>query len=50
MPSIQSGTDLKKFELYGLIQHGLEDIRSGKHRPFSEAMTDIRNQNRSGAI
>ena len=31
-----------RFELYGLIQEGLEDIKSGNTRPFSEAMADIR--------
>ncbi len=31
-----------KFELYGLIQDGLNDVANGNTRPFSEAMTDIR--------
>lgn len=31
-----------RFELYGLIQEGLEDIASANTRPFSEAMSDIR--------
>ena len=31
-----------KFELYGLLQDGLQDIREGKTRPFSEAMAEIR--------
>ena len=31
-----------KFELYGLIMDGLDDVRSGNTRPFSEAMADIR--------
>lgn len=31
-----------KFELYGLIQEGMEDVRTGNTRPFSEAITDIR--------
>ena len=31
-----------KFELYGLIQYGLDDIKNGNTRPFSEAMADIR--------
>lgn len=31
-----------KFELYGLIQDGLDDIKNGNTRPFSEAMADIR--------
>ena len=31
-----------KFELYGLIMDGIDDIKSGNTRPFSEAMSDIR--------
>ena len=31
-----------RFELYGLLHEGLEDIASGNTRPFSGAMTDIR--------
>ena len=31
-----------KFELYGLITDGLDDVKSGNTRPFSEAMADIR--------
>ena len=31
-----------KFELYGLITDGLDDVRSGNTRSFSEAMADIR--------
>lgn len=31
-----------KFELYGLIMEGLDDVKSGNTRPFSEAMADIR--------
>ena len=31
-----------KFELYGLIKDGLDDISAGRTRPFSEAMSDIR--------
>ncbi len=33
-----------RFELYGLIQEGLEDVKSGNARPFSEAMADIRSR------
>lgn len=33
---------LGRFELYSLLQEGLEDIRSGNTRPFSEAMSEIR--------
>ena len=35
-----------KFELYSLIQDGLEDIKAGDTRPFSEAMTDLKNRRR----
>ena len=31
-----------KFELYGLIKEGLNDVASGNTRPFSDAVTDIR--------
>ena len=31
-----------RFELYGLIIEGLDDIQSGKTRLFSEAIADIR--------
>ena len=31
-----------RFELYGLIQEGLEDVATGNTRLFSEAMSDIR--------
>jgi PHD/YefM family antitoxin component YafN of YafNO toxin-antitoxin module len=33
---------LGRFELYGLVQKGLEDIQSGNTRPFSDAIADIR--------
>ena len=32
-----------RFELYGLIQEGLTDIHNGNTRPFSEAISDLRN-------
>lgn len=35
-----------RFELYSLIQEGLDDINSGSTRPFSEAMKDIRENRR----
>jgi PHD/YefM family antitoxin component YafN of YafNO toxin-antitoxin module len=35
-----------RFELYGLIQEGLDDISSGNTRGFSDAISDIR-RNRS---
>lgn len=31
-----------RFELYGLIKEGLDDIAEGNIRPFSEAMSSIR--------
>ena len=31
-----------KFELYRLIDEGLEDIKDGNTRSFSDAMSDIR--------
>ena len=37
---------LGRFELYGLLQEGMEDIKSGNTRPFSEAMSDIRSRRR----
>jgi prevent-host-death family protein len=33
---------LGRFELYGLLQEGMDDIKSGNTRPFSEALSDIR--------
>ena len=33
---------LGRFELYGLLQEGMEDIQSGNTRPFSDAMKDIK--------
>ena len=33
---------LGRFELYGLIREGIDDIRSGNTRPFSDALADIR--------
>ena len=33
---------LGKFELYSKLQEGMDDIRSGNTRPFSEALVDIR--------
>jgi len=31
-----------RFELYGLVKDGLDDISDGRTRPFSEAIADIR--------
>lgn len=33
-----------RFELYGLIKEGLDDIEHGDTRPFSEAISDIRSK------
>ncbi|MBR5344539.1 MAG: type II toxin-antitoxin system prevent-host-death family antitoxin [Clostridia bacterium] len=33
---------LGRFELYGLIDKGLDDIQAGRTRPFSDALADIR--------
>ncbi len=33
---------LGKFELYSLLQEGMEDIKSENTRPLSEALSDIR--------
>lgn len=31
-----------RFELYEMIKEGIEDIRSGDTRPFSDSIADIR--------
>ena len=33
---------LGRFELYHLIQEGMDDIQAGKTKPFSEVIADIR--------
>ena len=33
-----------KYELYNLLQDGLDDVANGNTRPFSEAMSDIRSR------
>ena len=33
---------LGRFELYGLLQEGLDDIKTGNTRPFEEALSEIR--------
>lgn len=33
-----------RFELYGLLQDGLDDVKNGNTRPFSEAISDLRNR------
>ncbi|MCR4653371.1 MAG: type II toxin-antitoxin system prevent-host-death family antitoxin [Eubacterium sp.] len=35
---------LGRFELYGLLQEGMDDIKSGNTRSFEDAMTDIRSR------
>ena len=35
---------LGRFELYGLLQDGMDDIKSGNTRSFEDAMTDIRSR------
>ena len=35
-----------RFELYGLIQEGLADVRNGNTRPFSEAITNLKERRR----
>lgn len=41
--SIETYEELtSRFELYGLIKEGMDDIALGNTRPFSEAMSDIR--------
>lgn len=33
-----------KFELYDMLKEGIEDVRNGETRPFSEAIADIRSR------
>ena len=40
---------ISRFELYGLIHEGLEDIQAGNTQPLDEAMADIRRR-RSQAV
>ena len=41
--SIEAYEELtSRFELYGLIKEGLDDIAEGKTKPFSNAMSEIR--------
>ena len=35
---------LGRFELYGLIDKGLEDVQNGRVRPFADALADIRSR------
>jgi len=43
--SIEAYEDMNsRFELYGLIKEGLDDIAEGNTRPFSEAISSIRSK------
>ena len=43
--SIEAYEDLtSRFELYGLIKEGLDDISQGNTKPLSSAMSDIRSR------
>ena len=35
-----------RFELYGLIKEGLNDVEAGRTRPFSEAVSALRRRQR----
>lgn len=35
-----------RFELYGKLQEGMNDIEQGNTRPFAEAMANMRNRRR----
>ncbi len=43
--SIEAYEDMNsRFELYGLIKEGLDDVAEGNTRPFSEAISSIRSK------
>ena len=43
--SIESYEELNsRFELYGLIKEGMDDIADGNTRPFSEAISSIKSR------
>lgn len=43
--SIEAYEELNsRFELYGLIKKGMEDIADGNTRPFSEAISSIKSR------
>lgn len=45
--SIEAYEELtNRFELYGLIKEGLDDVSGGNTRPFSEAIASIRSKRR----
>lgn len=39
---------LGRYELYNLLQEGMEDIQSGNTRPFSAAIEDIKARRKNG--
>lgn len=43
--SIEAYEELtSRFELYGLLKEGLDDVATGNTKSFSEAMSDIRSR------
>ncbi|MCM1497896.1 MAG: type II toxin-antitoxin system Phd/YefM family antitoxin [Clostridium sp.] len=45
--SIEAYEELtSRFELYGLLKEGLDDIAEGNTKPFSEAISEIRSRRR----
>lgn len=47
--SIEAYEEMKnRFELYGLIKEGLDDVAEGNTRPFSEALSSIRSKRNRG--
>ena len=43
--SIEAYEELtSRFELYGLLKEGLDDVAAGNTKPFSEAMSEIRSR------
>lgn len=45
--SIETYEELtSRFELYGLLKDGLDDVATGNIKPFSDAMSDIRSRHK----
>ena len=43
--SIEAYEELtSRFELYGLLKYGLDDVTTGNTKPLSEAMSEIRSR------
>jgi len=43
--SIESFEEMKaRYELYTLLDEGLQDVKEGRVRPYKEAMADIRKE------